>query len=80
LTRGLAIDLAPVSINAVCPGLILTEDVKQMLEEVLRTYVVPLPMPRGGLPIEAAAAYVCSMLNSYATGQIFPVDGGGCLV
>jgi len=71
LTRGLAIDLAPVRINAVCPGLILKEDVKHMPEEVLRSQVVPLPMPRGGSPIEAATAYVYSMLNSYATGQIF---------
>jgi NAD(P)-dependent dehydrogenase (short-subunit alcohol dehydrogenase family) len=80
LVRGLAIDLAPVRINAVCPGIILTDHVKQMPEEMLWTYVAPLPVPRGGSSAEAATAYVYLMLNSYATGQILPVDGGGWLV
>jgi NAD(P)-dependent dehydrogenase (short-subunit alcohol dehydrogenase family) len=80
LARGLAIDLAPVRINAVCPGIILTDPVKQMPEERLRTYLAGLPLPRGASPTEAAMAYVYLMLNSYATGQILPVDGGGWLV
>ena len=80
LTRGLAIDLAPVRVNAVCPGLILTDHVKQMPEAMLRAMVDPLPVPRGAEPQEAARAYVYLMLNDYATGQILPVDGGGLLV
>jgi NAD(P)-dependent dehydrogenase (short-subunit alcohol dehydrogenase family) len=80
LTRGLAIDLAPVRVNAVCPGLILTEHVKQMPQEMLRTFVAGLPLPRGASPTEAATAYVYLMANSYTTGQILPVDGGGGLV
>ena len=81
LTRGLAIDLAPVRVNAVCPGLILTDHVlKQMPEAMLRLIVAPLPVPRGGSPAEAANAYVYLMLNGYATGQILPVDGGGMVV
>jgi NAD(P)-dependent dehydrogenase (short-subunit alcohol dehydrogenase family) len=39
LARGLAIDIAPVRINAVCPGMILTEIVKQAPEETLRAWV-----------------------------------------
>lgn len=80
LARGLAIDLAPVRINAVCPGLILTDHVKQMPEAMLQSIVAPLPVPRGASPAEAAKAYVYLMLNSYATGQILPVDGGGLVV
>ena len=81
LTRGLAIDLAPVRINAVCPGIILTGHVRtQMPEASLRSFVAPLPVPRGGSPEEAAQAYVYLMLNGYATGQILPVDGGGLVV
>ena len=80
LTRGLAIDLAPVRINAVCPGVVLTEHVKQMPEAMLRTFVAPLPLPRAASPTEAATAYVYLMLNSYTTGQILAVDGGGCVV
>ncbi len=80
LTRGLAVDLAPVRINAVCPGLILTDHVRQMPKEMVQSYVAGLPLPRVGAPTEAATAYVYLMLNSYATGQILPVDGGGGLV
>jgi NAD(P)-dependent dehydrogenase (short-subunit alcohol dehydrogenase family) len=80
LARGLAIDLAPVRINAVCPGMILTEIVKQAPEETLRAWVAGLPLPRGALPTEAATAYVYLMLNGYVTGQTLAVDGGGLLV
>ena len=81
LARGLAIDLAPVRVNAVCPGVILTDQVKQMMPEArLRSFVAPLPVPRAGSPAEAAKAYVYLMLNGYATGQILPVDGGGLMV
>lgn len=81
LARGLAIDLAPVRVNAVCPGVILTDHVKQMMPEArLRSLVEPLPVPRAGSPAEAAKAYVYLMLNGYTTGQILPVDGGGLLV
>jgi len=80
LARGLAMDLAPVRVNAVCPGLVLTEHVKQMPEERLLSMVAPLPVPRAATPAEAAKAYVYLMLNAYATGQVLPVDGGGLLI
>jgi len=80
LARGLAVDLAPVRINAVCPGITLTDHVKKMPQEMLRTYTDGLPLPRGASPAEAAMAYVYLMLNGYVTGQILPVDGGGWLV
>jgi NAD(P)-dependent dehydrogenase (short-subunit alcohol dehydrogenase family) len=80
LTLGLAMDLAPVRVNAVCPGIILTDIVKQRPEAALQSLVAPLPVPRGASPAEAAKAYVYLMLNGYATGQILPVDGGGMVV
>lgn len=81
LARGLAVDLAPVRVNAVCPGLVLTEHVKtQMPEAHLTAFVSPLPLPRAASPAEAAKAYVYSMLNDYVTAQILPVDGGGMVV
>ena len=81
LTKGLAVDLAPVRVNAVCPGLILTEHTRQMMpEEMRKGAVAGQPLPRGGEPREAATAYVYFMLNPYATGQILAVDGGGLLV
>jgi NAD(P)-dependent dehydrogenase (short-subunit alcohol dehydrogenase family) len=80
LARGLAMDLAPVRVNAVCPGLVLTEHLRQMPEARLQSMVAPLPLPRGAVPAEAAKAYAYLMLNSYVTGQILPVDGGGLLI
>ena len=80
LAHGLAIDLAPVRVNAVCPGMILTEVVKQAPEETLQAWVAGLPLPRGATPTEAATTYVYLMLNGYVTGQTLAVDGGGLLV
>ena len=80
MARGLAIDLAPVRVNAVCPGLILTEHVQQMPQEQRQRYVAGLPVPRAASPEEAAQAYIYAMLNRYVTGQILPVDGGGGLI
>ena len=80
LARGLAVDLAPVRINAVCPGMVLTEVVKQASEATLRAWVAGLPLPRGASPTEAATTYIYLMLNSYVTGQTLAVDGGGLLV
>lgn len=80
LTRGLAMDLAPVRINAVCPGLTLTDRVRKMPEEIMHASTAALPLARCASPSEAATAYVYLMLNGYVTGQILPVDGGGLLV
>ncbi|MDE1147713.1 MAG: SDR family oxidoreductase [Azospirillaceae bacterium] len=81
LAKGLAIDLAPVRVNAVSPGLVLTEVIRQFMPEERRQgFVAGLPLPRCATPDEAAAAYIYLMLNGYITGQILPVDGGGGLV
>jgi NAD(P)-dependent dehydrogenase (short-subunit alcohol dehydrogenase family) len=80
LARGLALDLAPVRVNAVCPGLVLTEHVQQMPEAMRQASVAPLPIPRTATPAEAARAYAYLMANDYATGQILPVDGGGLVI
>lgn len=80
LARGLAVDLAPIRVNTICPGLTLTEHSRQMAEAVLQSFVADLPLQRGASPAEAAAAYIYAMLNGYVTGQVIPVDGGGSLV
>jgi NAD(P)-dependent dehydrogenase (short-subunit alcohol dehydrogenase family) len=81
LAAGLAVDLAPVRVNAVCPGLILTEHVEESYPAAaVAAMVGHLPTPRVGAPAEAALAYVYLMLNGYVTGQTLPVDGGGMIV
>lgn len=80
LAAGLAMDLAPIRVNAVNPGYVLTEQLKRLPEAVPQSAVASLPIPRAATPGEAAQAYVYLMLNDYATGQTLSVDGGGLLV
>jgi NAD(P)-dependent dehydrogenase (short-subunit alcohol dehydrogenase family) len=80
LTMGLAMELAPVRVNCVCLGLILTPPVMQMGEEMRRGWTARLPIPRPGEPGEAAQAYIYCMRAGYTTGQTLRVDGGGSLV
>jgi NAD(P)-dependent dehydrogenase (short-subunit alcohol dehydrogenase family) len=80
LTRGLAVDLAPVRVNAVCPGMIRTGRTDQMPEAMLTAFTSRLPLPRIGEPAEIAQAYLYLMRGSYTTGQVVLVDGGGGVV
>ena len=80
LVRSLAVDLAPVRVNGVCPGLILTERNSRMSEDMLKAYTSRLPIPRAGDPAEIAEAYLYLMRGGYTTGQVLRVDGGGSVV
>jgi NAD(P)-dependent dehydrogenase (short-subunit alcohol dehydrogenase family) len=79
LALGLAVDLAPVRVNCVCPGLIETEmwsafptGQREAIEAMARKQLVPRP----GRPAEAAEAYFTCMRNSFLTGQVIKVEGG----
>ena len=80
LAIGLARDLAPVRVNAVCLGLIMSEPVQAMGEAAVKGLTAHLPLPRGGAVEEAAEAYLYLMRATYVTGQVVRVDGGGSLV
>ncbi|MFI5308398.1 MAG: SDR family oxidoreductase [Polyangiales bacterium] len=80
LTRGLAVELAPIRVNAVCPGLIATEVwaaiPESQRQERWQRMTRRLPVPRIGQPSEAAAAYLYLMRGGYTTAQVLRVDGG----
>jgi len=80
LALGLARDLAPIRVNAVCLGLILSEQVQNWGEAMIKSFTASLPLPRGGTVEEAAEAYLYLMRATYVTGQVVRVDGGGSLV
>ncbi|MEX5215775.1 MAG: SDR family oxidoreductase [Nitrospiraceae bacterium] len=71
-----------VRINAVCPGLIWTPMVDQMVAagqgDALKAMEKSIPMGRVGRPEEIATAvlWLCSDAASYVTGQSISVDGG----
>jgi NAD(P)-dependent dehydrogenase (short-subunit alcohol dehydrogenase family) len=79
LARGLAVDLAPIRVNCVAPGLIQTEQwallpeayAARLLEGTKRQLLA-----RPGTPAEAAEAYLYCMRNTFATGQVIQVAGG----
>jgi len=84
LTRALAIELAPIRVNAVCPGLVKTELWDNMAEAdraaMYRDAGQRLPVGRVGEPDDLAQAYLYLMREGFSTGQAIVVDGGGVLV
>ena len=76
LALGLAVDLAPVRVNCVCPGLIETELWDKFPREALTAMAHKQLVPRPGQPAEAAEAYLTCMRNTFLTGQVIRVEGG----
>jgi NAD(P)-dependent dehydrogenase (short-subunit alcohol dehydrogenase family) len=80
LTRALAVDLAPIRVNCVCPGLIKTDIWKgipeEQREETWKRMTKRLPINRIGEPDEAAEAYLYLMRAGYTSAQVLRVDGG----
>lgn len=81
LTRGLAVELAPIRVNCVCPAMIRTEIWNTLLpadgrEERIAQITQRQLIPRIGLPEETAQAYLYSMKGTYTTGQVLLVEGG----
>lgn len=84
LAAALAVDLAPIRVNVVCPGAIATPIWERMpaaaRSERLQKMTARLPLPRIGEPAEIAETYLHLMKAEYTTGQRLMVDGGLTLV
>jgi NAD(P)-dependent dehydrogenase (short-subunit alcohol dehydrogenase family) len=83
LARGLALELAPVRVNTVSPGLIETPLWSKMEASARNTMFESaagrLPVRRVGQPEDIAQAIVYLASNGYATGSTVLVDGGGAI-
>ncbi|MCA8114691.1 SDR family oxidoreductase [Burkholderia cepacia] len=83
LARGLALELAPVRVNTVSPGLIATPLWSKIDAEARdRMYegaAARLPAGRVGQPEDVANAVLYLASTPYATGSTVLVDGGGAI-
>ena len=80
LTRSLALELAPshIRVNCVAPGVINTDMVQVLGQEVLQDLAVQTPLGRLGTPedIAHAVSFFASDKASFITGQVLTADGG----
>jgi len=80
MTKVWARELGPrgITVNAVAPGFIGTEMVRQMPEKILATMVERTPIRRLGEPKDVAYAYLflASDEASFINGVVLSVDGG----
>jgi NAD(P)-dependent dehydrogenase (short-subunit alcohol dehydrogenase family) len=83
-TGTMALELAPVRVNAVAPGVVRTDLWRERTDaerEALYAGVgSALPVGRVAEPDEVARAYAYLMASDYTTGTILPIDGGTLLV
>jgi len=84
LTRALAVELAPIRVNAVSPGIVRTNLWQSMSaperERLYESVGKSLPVGRVGEAHDVAQAYLFLMQEGFSTGQIVVVDGGAVLV
>jgi NAD(P)-dependent dehydrogenase (short-subunit alcohol dehydrogenase family) len=84
LTRALAVELAPIRVNAVSPGVVRTSLWQNMQESeresMYESLGSKLPVGRVGEARDLAQAYLYLMQEGFSTGQIVVVDGGTVLV
>ncbi|KAH8789947.1 short chain dehydrogenase [Hyaloscypha sp. PMI_1271] len=76
MCRGLAVDMAPVRVNAVAPGVIKTEALKGLPEQALAGLADATTGKRLGRPEDIAEAYLYCMKDGFVTGSIIHSNGG----
>jgi len=83
LTKSAALEYAAkgININAICPGIIATPMVEEMITrepDAMKELIKELPNGRLGRPEEVAATvlWLCSPAASLIVGQAIAVDGG----
>ena len=79
LTRQWSLELAPIRVNAVGPGMVITEGTAPNYEGKaleLRSNAVPLKRIGDAKDIAQLVSFLASPESSYITGQVIFVDGG----
>ncbi len=82
--RSLAIDLAPIRVNTIQPGLIDTPLIGELMgdrrDAMIAQEAKRLPVGRVGTADDVADAVLFLMRNGYVTGITLTIDGGRVLV
>lgn len=86
VVKGLAVDLAPIRVNAVAPGTVDTELLRALappdpkaqaaFKEILKKVTL---LSKVGEPEDVAEAYVYLMKDANITGSVIHTDGGRLL-
>jgi NAD(P)-dependent dehydrogenase (short-subunit alcohol dehydrogenase family) len=84
LARQLAVELAPIRVNVVCPGVIRSPLWATMSEDERDQFYLEagasLLTGQVGEVTDVARGYLFLMTDPYATGTVLTLDGGGALV
>jgi NAD(P)-dependent dehydrogenase (short-subunit alcohol dehydrogenase family) len=84
LTRWLAVELAPIRVNAISPGVIDTGAWDAMGEDAKQDYFKHIaagnPVGRIGTVEDVASGVLFAMINTFMTGMTLKIDGGEPLV
>lgn len=84
LTRGFALDMAPIRVNAVSAGVVKTplwSGMDETAREALYAETAAkLPAGRVGKPEDIAETFLYLMKSEFTTGQIVTIDGGALIV
>jgi NAD(P)-dependent dehydrogenase (short-subunit alcohol dehydrogenase family) len=83
-TRAMAVELAPIRVNIVVPGLVRTNlwaGLPEAEREGMYAHLSQvLPVQHIGEADDVAHAYLSAMRQPFMTGQAIVVDGGGVLI
>jgi NAD(P)-dependent dehydrogenase (short-subunit alcohol dehydrogenase family) len=83
LARAMAVELAPVRVNVVRPGVIDTPLLDRLAgdgrDKMLAALTKRIPVRRVGRPEEIAHGVIFLMTNEYVTGTTLTIDGGQSL-
>lgn len=83
LAAALAVELAPIRVNAISPGIIDSgawDALGAARDDLFRDTAARVPARRVGQPADVASAALLALTNPFLTGTTLHVDGGSRLV
>lgn len=83
--RAMAVELGPVRVNVISPGIVDSGPFWERLgpegrEKLFNDFAQKSPARRVGQPEDVAAAALFALANPFLTGTVLAVDGGGLLM